>query len=347
MDAIATALQRPFPAASVGWKPQTVRDGRCLAVAYIDARDVMDRLDEVAGPDGWQDAYEFLADGSVLCRLRVRLSGEWVEKSDVGGESEQPDGGDRRKAAVSDALKRAAVKFGIGRYLYRLDQQWVDFDAKRRAIPNPPRLPDWALPEEERRAAPPAAQPRQPAPPAAQPRQPAAPAPAPAPAKQQPAPSPAPARPAAAAPSSTPAEICAMEKRLRIRDKALADARLASPGELYDHVLAEAEQAGFPSRIEQWNQGHANVVAAWVVQFEDGAAAAFKARAEASQKRALTGEEAGRLSALLAAKGLTLAEALPLVSLPATHIDSLTLAQASKLAVHLKTLPDLEPVELG
>ena len=326
MDAIATALQRPFPAASVGWKPQTVRDDRCLAVAYIDARDVMDRLDEVAGPDGWQDAYEFLADGSVLCRLRVRLSGEWVEKSDVGGESEQPDGGDRRKAAVSDALKRAAVKFGIGRYLYRLDQQWVDFDAKKRAIPNPPRLPDWALPEEERQRA-------------------SQPAPAPAPARQ-PAATP-PARPAAPAASSQPADPCAMERRLRARDKALADARLASPGELYDHVLAEAEQAGFPSRIEQWNQGHANVVAAWVVQFEDGAAAAFKARAEASQKRALTGEEAGRLSALLAAKGLTLAEALPLVSLPATHIDSLTLAQASKLAVHLKTLPDLEPVELG
>lgn len=339
MDAIATALQRPFPAASVGWKPQTVRDGRCLAVAYIDARDVMDRLDEVAGPDGWQDAYEFLADGSVLCRLRVRLSGEWVEKSDVGGESEQPDGGDRRKAAVSDALKRAAVKFGIGRYLYRLDQQWVDFDAKKRAIPNPPRLPDWALPEEERQRA------SRPAPAPA--RQPAAPTQPPAkPQQQQPAATP-PARPELPAASSQPAEPCAMERRLRARDKALADARLASPGELYDHVLAEAEQAGFPSRIEQWNQGHANVVAAWVVQFEDGAAAAFKARAEASQKRALTAEEAGRLSALLASKGLTLAEALPLVSLPVIHIDSLTLGAASKLATHLKTLPDLEPVELG
>ena len=326
MDAIATALQRPFPAASVGWKPQTVRDDRCLAVAYIDARDVMDRLDEVAGPDGWQDAYEFLADGSVLCRLRVRLSGEWVEKSDVGGESEQPDGGDRRKAAVSDALKRAAVKFGIGRYLYRLDQQWVDFDAKKRAIPNPPRLPDWALPEEERQRA-------------------SQPAPAPAPARQ-PAATP-PARPAAPAASSQPADPCAMERRLRARDKALADARLASPGELYDHVLAEAEQAGFPSRIEQWNQGHANVVAAWVVQFEDGAAAAFKARAEASQNRKITLEEVGKLSTLLASKGLTVAEALSFVKLPRVHAEELTKGQASKLVAYLKTLPDLEPVELG
>jgi hypothetical protein len=52
-------------------------------------------------------------------------------KEDVGGQSEQPDEGDRRKAAFSDALKRAAVKFGIGRYLYRQKPQWVDWDPLR------------------------------------------------------------------------------------------------------------------------------------------------------------------------------------------------------------------------
>src|SRR5690606_5926758 len=60
--------------------------------------------------------------------------------------SEQKDQGDRRKAAVSDALKRAAVKFGIGRYLYRLPQQWVDYDPRQRKIINPPPLPPWAIP---------------------------------------------------------------------------------------------------------------------------------------------------------------------------------------------------------
>src|SRR5881275_1046881 len=64
--------------------------------------------------------------GSMMCRLRLRLGDEWVTKVDVGGPSEQPDGGDRLKAAFSDALKRAAVKFGIGRYLYRLPSREED-----------------------------------------------------------------------------------------------------------------------------------------------------------------------------------------------------------------------------
>jgi hypothetical protein len=77
-----------------------------------------------------------------------------VTKVDVGGPSEQPDGGDRLKAAFSDALKRAAVKFGIGRYLYRLPSQWVDYDPQKRQISRPPTLPTFALPAKP--AAPPA-----------------------------------------------------------------------------------------------------------------------------------------------------------------------------------------------
>jgi len=146
IDRLARELAAPFPAESVGWKPQVVSGSRCLAAAYIDARDVMDRLDAVVGPAGWQDGYQFLPGGMVVCTLRLCLAGSWVEKSDVGGESEQSDAGDRHKAAVSDALKRAAVKFGVGRYLYRLEQQWVDYDPKTRTIPITPRLPPWARP---------------------------------------------------------------------------------------------------------------------------------------------------------------------------------------------------------
>src|SRR5215470_15583359 len=71
---------------------------------------------------------------------------EWITKVDVGGPSEQPDGGDRLKAAFSDALKRAAVKFGVGRYLYRLPAQWVDYDAQRKQFVKPPTLPAGAKP---------------------------------------------------------------------------------------------------------------------------------------------------------------------------------------------------------
>ena len=105
------------------------------------SRVIQDRLDDVLGVMGWQDSYECLPDGSVVCRLRIRLGTEWITKEDVGGQSEQPDEGDRRKAAFSDALKRAAVKFGIGRYLYRLKPQWVDYDPQKRQLIGTPRLP--------------------------------------------------------------------------------------------------------------------------------------------------------------------------------------------------------------
>jgi hypothetical protein len=154
---VAKALAAPFPAADVRFKPAVVSGNRALALAYIDARAVMDRLDAVLGIDGWADHYTVLPDGSVVCRLRCRIGGAWVTKADAGGQSEQPDGGDRLKAAFSDALKRAAVRYGVGRYLYRLPQQWADYDAKKRQFVWPPQLPTWALPPAPAPAAKPAA----------------------------------------------------------------------------------------------------------------------------------------------------------------------------------------------
>jgi hypothetical protein len=117
-----------------------------LANRYFDARAVQDRLDAVFGVDGWQDRYDLLPDGSAVCRLRCRVGERWVVKSDVGSPSEQPYEGERHKAAFSDALKRAAVKFGIGRYLYRLPRQWVDWDAQKRQCACVPTLPAATLP---------------------------------------------------------------------------------------------------------------------------------------------------------------------------------------------------------
>src|SRR5207248_98234 len=65
----------------------------------------------------------------------------WVTKVDVGSPSEQPDEHDRVKAAFSDALKRAAVKFGVGRYLYRLPSTWCDYDPQKRQLRQLPSLP--------------------------------------------------------------------------------------------------------------------------------------------------------------------------------------------------------------
>lgn len=147
VDELTEALATPFDPREVRFKPAVVSGNRALALAYVDARVIQDRLDNVLGVTGWQDEYECLPDGSVVCRLRLRIGDEWITKMDVGGQSEQPDEGDRRKAAFSDALKRAAVKFGIGRYLYRLPSQWVDYDAKKRQFAQTPTLPPSALPK--------------------------------------------------------------------------------------------------------------------------------------------------------------------------------------------------------
>src|SRR6201997_748865 len=128
---ILAALSASFAPEDVHWKPQAISGNRCLAVAYLDARAAMDRLDVVCGL-AWQDSYDVLPNGSIVCWLQVLVDGQWIVKSDVGSPSEQPDDGDRMKAAFSDALKRAAVKFGIGRYLYRLKPQWVDYDSQKR-----------------------------------------------------------------------------------------------------------------------------------------------------------------------------------------------------------------------
>ncbi len=145
IEKIMELLAEPFEVGEVKFKPAVVSGNRAMALAYVDARVVQDRLDNVLGAENWQDDYAVLSDGSVTCKLRLRLGDEWVTKMDVGGPSEQPDGGDRMKAAFSDSLKRAAVKFGVGRYLYRLPAQWVDYDPHKRQFTKKPLLPDWAF----------------------------------------------------------------------------------------------------------------------------------------------------------------------------------------------------------
>lgn len=168
------ALAEPFSLDEVEFKPQAVSGNRALAICYIDARVVMDRLDRVLGIGGWQTTYRELEHG-VVCRLRVRVDENWIEHEDVGSYSDQPDKGDRLKAAFSDALKRAAVHVGIGRYLYSLPSSWVDYDPQKKTFLKTPKLPDWAMPTNGKataskpQPAKPAPQPAQPAPQPAQP----------------------------------------------------------------------------------------------------------------------------------------------------------------------------------
>ncbi|HEY9766489.1 MAG TPA: Rad52/Rad22 family DNA repair protein, partial [Chroococcales cyanobacterium] len=116
---VAEKLKAPFPSGAEQYRlgPTWERDGKMFgrAFAYIDARAVFDRLDETVGPDNWESHLERLAPGTFLCRLTVL----GVTRSDVGTAGEQEK--EKEKSGASDAIKRAAVQFGIARYLYQRD----------------------------------------------------------------------------------------------------------------------------------------------------------------------------------------------------------------------------------
>jgi hypothetical protein len=80
----------------------------------------MNRLDDVCGAAGWQCEYPH-AGGKTICSIGIKIDGEWVWKADGAGDTDV----EAEKGAISDAFKRAAVKWGIGRYLYDLDAPWV------------------------------------------------------------------------------------------------------------------------------------------------------------------------------------------------------------------------------
>lgn len=127
------ALAAPFPVEEVLWRvgPTNERyrkEGeplRGMPLCYIDARAVMDRLDSVVGFDGWQCTYTPGVSTSIVCNISLRfpviyqnnqVGHEWVSKGDGAGATDM----EADKGALSDAFKRAAVRWGIGRYLYEI-----------------------------------------------------------------------------------------------------------------------------------------------------------------------------------------------------------------------------------
>jgi len=134
MNDMFAALAAEFPREAVHWRAQTVTKAgdKALALAYLDARDVMDRLDEVCTPAGWRNTVVETAKGRLIATIEIKIDGDWVGKSDGAGDTAVE--GD--KGGISDALKRTAVLWGVGRYLYRMDAVWVpcesrDFNGKK------------------------------------------------------------------------------------------------------------------------------------------------------------------------------------------------------------------------
>lgn len=107
------ALSAPFDQGETRTRAQSGRQ-----FSYARTRVYMNRFDTVLGPENWWDSYT-PGEDSIICRLTIRLpDGSTLTKSDAGGRAGMTDEGDDEKSGFSDAFKRAAVKFGVGRYLY-------------------------------------------------------------------------------------------------------------------------------------------------------------------------------------------------------------------------------------
>ena len=97
------------------WRVQSSNKYGASCVAYIDSRDVQDLLDDVCGANNWQCKYEEFK-GNLFCSIGIydTNTSQWVWKSDCGTESNV----EKQKGEASDAFKRAAVMWGVGRFLY-------------------------------------------------------------------------------------------------------------------------------------------------------------------------------------------------------------------------------------
>lgn len=162
-EEVMSALQAPFSSSDIEWRVSHsgASNGKpwAMVLAYVTNRAIQNRLDEVFGPAGWKNNYEDFKEG-IICTISCLIEGQWIAKSDG---AEQTDF-EALKGGLSNAMKRAAVQWGIGRYLYKLDAMFVDvFKDKRQGSIRiydkknnvegywmPPKLPVWALPENEK-----------------------------------------------------------------------------------------------------------------------------------------------------------------------------------------------------
>lgn len=157
------ALRRPFPVGEVEWRLQSAKliDGkvRGMCLAYITAREVMDRLDMVFGASGWSSSLSPIMLGGKDTGIICTITAGGVSHSDVSDLTDV----EPLKGGASTALKRAAVHYGIGRYLYDLPNCYIEEDPKgsyrgevkdggtggqsKRFNWNPPSLPPYAVPD--------------------------------------------------------------------------------------------------------------------------------------------------------------------------------------------------------
>lgn len=153
-------LDEPFATGDIEWRIQQAgKSGNKIwakVLAYVTNRAIMKRLDEVCGKAGWRNEYRDIPNnGGVECGISIKVDGEWITKWDAAENTQV----EAVKGGRSGAMKRAAVQWGIGRYLYNLEEGFAIVSAERANgfhyakskevgvfYWKPPVLPAWALP---------------------------------------------------------------------------------------------------------------------------------------------------------------------------------------------------------
>lgn len=158
-------LDTPFASEDIEWRVQQcgmASNGPwAMVLCYVTNRAIMKRLDEVCGKQNWRNEYRDIPNnGGVECGISIKFDGEWITKWDAA-ENTQIEG---VKGGRSGAMKRAAVQWGIGRYLYQLEERFAVCSTERTNGWNKasfkdkqtnkyvkiwwetPTLPEWALP---------------------------------------------------------------------------------------------------------------------------------------------------------------------------------------------------------
>lgn len=153
IQAVVDALRAPFSGSKVQWRVgSTNRDGNGgNMLAYVDKREYELRLDDVFGANHWKSSLTFDGTGVVVSITATFPDGSDVFHANGCGYKFDKDGrvdADGFKTAVSQAFKRAASEFGIGRYLYDMENPWVKLNNKR--FYGEILLPDDKLPADEK-----------------------------------------------------------------------------------------------------------------------------------------------------------------------------------------------------
>jgi len=155
LNEVLCALAIPFDLQLVQWRVTEYSDdgARGLMMPYADPRAYSDRLNDLFTPAGWSRKYTVQASAPVQ-RTRRGPAAKILVTCEVtiaciginsGTGEEWSDRENALTAAEAQAFKRALSCFGLGRYLYDVDGEWVELE--RNGIPSRvPKLPRWANP---------------------------------------------------------------------------------------------------------------------------------------------------------------------------------------------------------